>query len=138
MAEVVAIVIGAAATIGAGVFYKGITQGSYLYGRRLMRLVEKKKLKMDLESSIKELSYEDFRDTCYRIKVYDTNYNKQQMIKSMKQYRFTEKEIVEEESFLNRFDFHFKRMDSMKPYLLKMIQNELSVHLKPEENRIDL
>ena len=29
-------------------------------------------------------------------------------------------------------------MDSMKPYLLKMIQNELSVHLKPEENRIDL
>lgn len=138
MAEFIAVIIGSAATLGLGLFYKGITQGSYLYGRRLMRQVEKKKLKMDLEKSIKDLNYEDFKDTCYKIKVYDTNYNKQQLIKSQKQYRFTQKEIDDNECFLNRFDLHFKRMDSMKPYFLKMIQQELSVHLKPNEPRVDL
>lgn len=136
--EVVAVIIGSAGALGATILYKGLTQGSYLYGRRMMRLIEKKKLKMDLEKSIKDLNYEDFKDTCYKIKVYDTNYNKQQMIKSQKQYRFTQKEIEDEESFLNRFDFHFKRMDSMKPYLIKMIQQELSVHLNPNESRLDL
>ena len=142
MAEIAALVIGSVTTIGLGIFYKGITQGSYLYGRRMMRIIEKKKLKLDLETSIKELSYENFRDTCYKIKVYDTNYNKQQLIKSMKQYRFTEKEIENQESFLTRFDLHFKRMDSIKPYLMKMISNEiekeLSIRIPQNESRLDL
>ena len=107
-----------------------------------MRNVEKKKLKIDLEEAIRNLDYELFKDTNYKIKIYDTNYNKEQLLKSMKQFRYTQAEIDHQEQFLTRFDLHFKRMDSIKPFLLKMISNEvqreLSIHIKSDETRLDL
>lgn len=140
MAEVITIIIGASTGVAIAAMYKLVANGSYIYGRRLMRLVEKKKLKLDLETSIKELNYVLFSETIYKIKVYDTNYNKEQLNKSKKLFRFGEEEIGSEEMFLKRFDYHYKRLDSIKPYIQNMIREEIerSIQLNENENRLDL